>query len=361
MYSLIAIPTLLSLGAAYAITPNNVISPAVISGALTGLKYTSVGGSGSYNQVTNMIQGAWPTCTANPSCITAPKQVSGNLAPFDEEMTAVLRGPMTLHNIAVYQPTNSSAATWKRTSNWAQGSAPDNLVFMSNSGGGVSGEWDTCGGASQAYSDGAFTGAAASANADIYGANLPGTNEVNIVTSQTCADSPCDGFARGTASHGWAGSKAFVFEFEMPQDGTSNPPAIWLLNQQVVNSAQYGCNCRGMGGSGGCGELDLFEVLNTNLNQGITEIYSFKGATGSGDGNFWPRPSGIVTYIAILDIQTDSISIQQLQSWDFTQTQITRSIVDGYLSTPAMQVSFGGSNQRRSQRPKSWMHRRTLH
>ena len=180
----------------------------------------------------------------------------------------------------------------------------------------------------------------------------------NIVTATSCTDSPCDGFARGTAHHGWAGSKAFVWEFEMPEDGTSNPPAIWMLNQQVVNAAQYGCNCRGMGGDGGCGELDVFEVLSSNLNQGITELYSFKGATGGGDNNHWPRPtSGVVTYIAILDIQTNSISIQRLTDWDFTQTQITRSIVDGYINAPALLIPFGSAGQRKRH---SFMHRRSF-
>lgn len=144
--------------------------------------------------------------------------------------------------------------------------------------------------------------------------------------------------------------------------GASDPPAIWLLNQQVVNAAQYGCNCRGMGGKGGCGELDVFEVLSSNLNQGITEIYSFKGATGGGNGNFWTRPtSGVVTYMALLDMQTDSISIQRLSDWDFTQTAITRSIVDGFLTVPSMLVSFGSQDKRRSERPSHFMRRRSFH
>lgn len=29
---------------------------------------------------------------------------------------------------------------------------------------------------------------------------------------------------------------------------------------QVVRTAQYGCNCRGMGGNGGCGEFDIVEA-----------------------------------------------------------------------------------------------------
>ena len=130
----------LALGTRAQLVPDNLVSTS-LSGALSAAKYTNVGGSGSYNQVTNMIAGEWPACTANPSCITAPKSVSGPLAPFDEDMTFNFRGPMTLYNIAVYQPANTTAATWKRVSNWAQNEAPDNMVFMNNAGGGKSGEW----------------------------------------------------------------------------------------------------------------------------------------------------------------------------------------------------------------------------
>lgn len=361
LYRYLILPVLSTLGT-LAITPNNVVTPS-ITGALSALKYTSVGGSGTYSQVTNMIQGAWPSCTVNPSCITSPKTVSGSLAPFDEELTMVFRGPLTLHNVAVYQPSNSSAATWKLTSSWAQGSQPNNLVFMNNKGGSKSGEWDTCGGASQSYANGDWTDATTAPNAESYTGNLNNANEVNIVTATSCTDAPCDGFSRGTAHHGWAGSKMFVVNFEMPSDGTNNPPAIWVLNSQVTNAAQYGCNCRGMGGNGGCGELDVLETLPTNVNQGITELYSFKGATGSGDGNHFPRPlSGAVTYIVIFDVQTDSIVIERLTSWDFSQSAVTRSIVDGYLSVQSKLVSFG-SNARRSERPRNFFgsHRRRQH
>ena len=130
----------MSLGANAQIVPDNVVTTS-ISGALSAAKYTNVGGSGSYNQVTNMIAGDWPSCTANPSCITSPVSVSGPLAPFDEDMTFNFRGPMDLYNIAVYQPVNTTAATWKCVSNWSQNQAPDNMVFMNNMGGGPSGVW----------------------------------------------------------------------------------------------------------------------------------------------------------------------------------------------------------------------------
>jgi hypothetical protein len=126
------------------------------------------------------------------------KAVSGNLAPFDEDLTVVMRGPMNVYNIAVYQPDNSTSATWKRTSSWASGNAADNLVFMNNMGGGASGTWSSesrgafsrllgsradrvpvpvCGGASQSYASGDFASAAASPN-QTYGSYISPSDEV---------------------------------------------------------------------------------------------------------------------------------------------------------------------------------------
>ncbi len=176
------------------------------------------------------------------------------------------------------------------------------------------------------------------------------------MTGTTCASGSCEGFSRGTANEGWAGSKMIVIDFEMPED-PSSLPAIWALNGQVVRAAQYGCNCRGMGGDGGCGEIDIAETLVANSPQAISELYSFKGATGTGDGNYFPRPSsGRATIAAIFDIKTDAISIVRLTNFDYTQTQITRSLIDGYLTAPAKGISFA-TNQRRSER-RSFFHRR---
>ncbi|GJE94723.1 DUF2403 and DUF2401 domain-containing protein [Phanerochaete sordida] len=349
MFAPVALSLASLFAGAHAITPDNLVS-ASLTGALSALRYSGVGGSGSYNQVTNMIAGEWPSCTANPSCITAPKAVSGNLAPFDEDITFVMRGPMQLYNIAVYQPGNTTAATWKRVSSWTPNQQPDNMVFMANAGGGASGEWSICGGASQAYVGGDFSTAVATPNEQLYSGSLPSGKEVNIMTATTCQEGGCDGFFRGTANQGWASSKLAVFEFEMPDDPQSLP-ALWALNAQVVRAAQYGCNCRGMGGDGGCGELDIAETLTANSPQAITELYSFKGATGSGDGNFFPRPVGTKETIAVvLDVKTDAIAIVRLTDFDFTQAQLTRTIVDGLLGAPAMQVPFG-TNKRRNERP----------
>jgi hypothetical protein len=109
------------------------------------------------------------------------------------------------------------------------------------------------------------------------------------MTATECNSSNCLGFSRGTANAGWGNSKLFVVEVDMPTNSGNNLPAIWALNDQIVRSAQFGANCRGMGlntkdGSlGGCGELDLLEALpEKDSNQVYSEMYSPKGATGSG-------------------------------------------------------------------------------
>jgi hypothetical protein len=157
------------------------------------------------------------------------------------------------------------------------------------------------------------------------------------MTATPCSGANCDGFYRGTANLGWEGSKMFVFEFDMPDDSATVTPAIWALNGQVVRSAQYGCNCRGMGGEGGCGEIDLVEnLVDADHSQGISEIYvrgppsyvcvamvltlaltrlgqSFKGATGTGTGNFFARPTtDKAVFGVIFDVKTDQITIQKV-------------------------------------------------
>ncbi|GBE80841.1 Cell wall protein [Sparassis crispa] len=357
MFTLSLVAASLFLGATAQVTPSNIVPSS--SGSLAAIKYTNVGGSGTYSQVTDMIPGTFPSCTINPSCITQEVSVSGNLAPFDDELTMVYRGPANIYNIAVYQPTsNSSSSTWAQTSSWTAGQPPTNLVFMANMGGGASGNWSICGGSSQAYANGAWNAAVATPNEEVASGYLDETHQINIMTATTCEESPCTGYSWGTANHGWKGSKMFVFTLDMPaSDNAADVPAVWVLNAQVVRAAQYGCNCRGMGGNGGCGELDILEVLSgSSPNQAISELYSFMGATGSG-GESFARPSSASTYTAIFDIDTDSIAIQQLTEWDYSTPSITRSLIEGYLAAPKTLASVSG-NSRRSARNLMGAHRR---
>ena len=181
------------------------------------------------------------------------------------------------------------------------------------------------------------------------------------MTAESCATGSCTGFSRGTAHHGWGGSKLFVFTFDMPPSSDpSKAPAIWALNAQIVRAAQYGCNCRGVGSPGGCGELDILETLpHVGAEaQGISEIYGPKGATGSG-ARFFARPTGAkATYGVIFDVRTDAIAIQEYEGWDYGVEVLTRSVVDGYLGADAFVVPFEGSSGKRRRDSVLGAHRR---
>ena len=76
----------------------------------------------------------------------------------------------------------------------------------------------------------------------------------------------------------------------------SQMPAVWMLNAQIPNTLQYGqadCSCW----TSGCGELDLFEVLDS----GDTRAKStWHGNTPGGDSNFFNRPTKATMKAAII-------------------------------------------------------------
>ncbi|EMC95364.1 hypothetical protein BAUCODRAFT_72229 [Baudoinia panamericana UAMH 10762] len=71
--------------------------------AVEAITYTGVGGSGSYNQITNM-----DSTTGN--CASTPFGYSGSMSPLDEEVSMHFRGPINLKKFAVYTPGTSSKA-----------------------------------------------------------------------------------------------------------------------------------------------------------------------------------------------------------------------------------------------------------
>jgi hypothetical protein len=107
----------------------------------------------------------------------------------------------------------------------------------------------------------------------------------------------------------------------------------------VVRSAQYGCNCRGEGGQGGCGELDVAEVLGGNTAtpahpmQATTTIYSFQGVTNGGT-SYFQRPVYVTaTFVVIFDAPSRSIAMRRLGATDFDfGTAIPSATVSGWLA-----------------------------
>jgi hypothetical protein len=177
-----------------------------------------------------------------------------------------------------------------------------------------------------------------------FGGSLAAGVGVNVMTSTLCtgttAGSDC-GFSRGLALHGFkgdaAGNKIFATKFRMPLGDVT--PAYWILPAQVVRSSQYGCNCRGEGGDGGCGELDVAEVLGgatanpAHPMQATTTIYSFQGVTGGGESYFQRPVYETATFIVVFDAPSQSIALRRLGATEFDfAADLPQSTVDEWLA-----------------------------
>ncbi len=306
-------------------------APDATGAAVNAITYTNVGATGSYDKVVTSTVA--PTCVANV-CTKTPKDVSGPLVPFDEEMTMVFSGPMDLYQIAAYEP---GPGGYRRIAYWDP-CTTEALAFVGNK------SWYQCNGYVQSYVT--DDGSASSPTPVQFAGHLDPGVGVNVMASTLCTgttDGSDCGFSRGLALHGFkgdaAGSKIFVTKFRMPLGNVT--PAYWILPAQVVRSAQYGCNCRGQGGQGGCGELDVAEVLGgatanpPHPEQATTTIYSFQGVTNGGTSYFQRPVYETATFVVIFDAPSRSIAIRRLGATDFDfATAIPSSVVGAWLANP---------------------------
>jgi len=247
---------------------------------------------------------------------------------------------MTVYNVAVYVPSGSN---WVRQSYWDNtNQGTQNLVWMDNAG-----AWSICQGNGQSYMS--STGAGSATTPQPFNGALTSAQNVNLMSAVDCTSTLCPGFNRGVAKVGWQGNncgeKMFAINVIMPHDTSNNVPAIWFLNGQVLRTNQWGCNCRGMGAAGGCGELDIAEVIpGSNVDQCTSTLYSFKQSLGAGT-NYFSRPvTSAVTYVIIFDAHgTGSISILEQTSFPFSSTSIPESTVNGWVSgtSPMATVTLG--------------------
>jgi len=212
----------------------------------------------------------------------------------------------------------------------------DGLVFLANVGSpGVSGTWDTVWGSSLAYVNEEGSAAAASPTV-LKNKLLDDTQEIAIFSDAPC-DSSC-GTTRpdSVAYKGFEGaSKVFIVEFTMPDSGKSgaglNMPAYWLLNAAIPRTAQYAsCSCW-MGDNssplqGGCGELDVVEILSS----GDTRAKStFHFANGVGDSHYIDRPvNGPIKVAVVMDADSSTVSIKVLDNFDFPTSLTAEQVQD---------------------------------
>jgi hypothetical protein len=321
---------------------------------------TSSGSTGSFSDATinysysyegtnaGSATGTYGRVTEMSSCTTEDVTVTDPIGPFSEEVTMVFRGPMEIYNIAVFTA-SGSGEDWSKVSSYsAADGTQDNMVFMNNMNIDYTGAdsspqgFASADGASTATESTIFGGTLADASDPTVTGGGPGVTtgvEVNIMTGTSCADDDsCLGYYDDYGYHGWdGGMKMFATKVSMPTGSTANLPAIWMLNAQVVRASQYGCNCRGSGSVGGCGELDVAEVIETNTDQDevSTHYYFYDGEPSPGGDNYGARPSdSTVTYVTILDNSgTGVIKIIEIgeDDFDFSVDTVTADTVSAWL------------------------------
>jgi len=273
----------------------------------------------------------------------------------------VFRGPMEIYNIAVfYPPVLANTRAWRRVSSYRRGYPSENLVFLNNLNVDYSGQarWGpqsfaSADGKAMARNRTEFKGSLADASdpSQLFGG--PGVStgvEVNVMTRQPCRNGDCGGRYNGSYNyHGWRGGrKVIVTRVSMPMSSAGpNLPAIWMLNAQVMYTGQYSCNCRGQGRVGGCGELDIAEVIannNEKKDRVSTHYYFYNGSVENppnGD-NYAPRPTTRnATYVTIIDDSVGEgsnrglIKVIQIDCFNFQLQHLHPMFIQRWIDYPS--------------------------
>ncbi|KAI1501207.1 putative TOS1-like glycosyl hydrolase-domain-containing protein [Biscogniauxia marginata] len=216
----------------------------------------------------------------------------------------------------------------------------EGLVFLNHHGGENSGVFDTVWGNSLSYSS--EDGTTGASSPTVFNGNLADGDEIIIMSDKSCSDDDADcGVVReGTVAYkGFEGAtKVFVVEIKMPLTGATgfdmDMPALWLLNGAIPRTAQYGdCSCwKGDYSSpneGGCGELDVIEILAA----GDTRAKStFHFAKSLGNSAYMKRPTDDYLTVAVLfHEEKQSVSIKALDNFDWP-TSLSSDQVEDILS-----------------------------
>ncbi|KAK5134351.1 hypothetical protein LTR08_006531 [Meristemomyces frigidus] len=290
---------------------------------------------------TNEYSGEASTSAPASSATEAPATYSAAVSVIQNNVVAssssAAAASSTLDSSS--DSTTSSSGGWSRTAYYdSESGTKDGLVFLNHNGGSGSGSFDYTFGNSLSYAS-ADGCSGVSEPTTLEDTTLPSSEEIVIMSDTKCDGDDC-GFVRNdtVAYHGFDGSsKAFFFEFQMPDSGETstseydpvNMPAVWMLNAQIPRTLQYGnadCSCW----ESGCGEFDIFEVLAA----GDTRMKStLHGNIAGGDSDYFARPTGSPQK-AVMLLNNNNIHIKLLDSsTDFGSTMDMDFINDLCSST----------------------------
>lgn len=307
---------------------------------------------------------AVPTSQPAPSVDGAVSQAQGNVQANANlgnvgnalsGLNTILGGGQSSSTMATSAAAPSSSGSssgggsgdWKQSAYYKAGGKSDGCVFMNNEGGQGSGVWDTSFGNSISYAGSDGTSCASSPQA-LDDVTLGSNKEFMIFSDSKCSgnNGDCGYYRPGIpAHHGFSGdTKMFLFEFSMPHDKdggngfNQDMPAVWFLNAQIPRTVQYGpkeCSCW----STGCGELDVFEILDSGNSRLTSHLHTGQGSSdgqtygGGGTPDYFERPTdGTLRAAVVFDGSKSSVTITKVDGTDDFQESYSDSDISGWQS-----------------------------
>jgi len=251
------------------------------------ITFEQIGAAGWYPSIRDPATGPCNVDQDAGSCCLAQDTItSSDLTPWDEELVMTLRGPMLIKQLAVYQPASSHAG-----SDWSLVSA-----------------WDD-------RTPGQVPGLAYEGDATPKTPFAGGVGSECLVNVSTARPFPCGpgsvpycAASSSNKDYGWAGSKLFVILATMPHAGATGTPAacsttttgnwydaswIGLSVGELVRAGSFSsCQCYAKDPAkgylaDGCGQFNVFEVVNDNgsyknLDVFSTDLIDYAGYVGQG-------------------------------------------------------------------------------
>jgi hypothetical protein len=281
------------------------LDPASHGGTIT---FEQIGAAGWYPSIRDPSQGPCDAYQSSTCCLATDTIAGDALTPWDEELVMTLRGPMTVKQIAVYQPDTEGGA-WHRVAAWDDRapSAKTGLAFSGN-----------------ATPNTPFAGGVGS------------ECQVNLATDKPFGCGPgsipyCAANAE-TNTWGWAGSKLFVLLAKMEHAGDAEAPAacsttdtgnwydapwVGLAVGELARAGAYAsCQCFAKDPSNwsvadGCGQFNVFEVVNDNdsyknLDIFSTDLIDYSGYVGQGPCGPACDAGGLGEAVDLVDKATDT-------------------------------------------------------
>jgi hypothetical protein len=272
------------------------LDPVSNGGTIT---FEDIGAAGFYHSRRDPAKGPCDAVNTAGCCMTKLAVPSSDLTPWDQDLVMSLRGPIRLKQFATYEP-EATPGSWQLVSAWDSRTptASQGIAF-----------------------DQTFSG---------------GVGSVCVINASTDRVFPCGAGSvpyctTPNADHyyGWSGAKLFVMLMAMPHqsamgstaacgattNGWYDAPWIGLsLGELIREGAFSSCNCyanTNPNAGDGCGQINVFEVVNdnnayTNLDVFSTNFFGYGGYVGEGPCGPTCNVSKLAANVDLITKSTDT-------------------------------------------------------